>query len=442
LQYGKERIHTFQYLEHLSALVKVQPDENMATEWADRWNLREKNAWELKSRVVKSLRADGSLSSELVALRSSLHPFDIDSKRKEAVRVITDALNNDKTGARFDKNEIEELADAMLFGPKPLSLRKDDITITDGKDRAIVFSEAELLAGELDVLIQSLERIRHPKQDGNDNMSALASSAASDASRRPSASLAEQPIKPAMEEPRKPNAPFPLDEDTLVRYVGHRSHQRRSTEIKGPAHRSSNYKQRRVRLVTNVDVYAAVHLAHQMLFTDAPARLEDAVRAVQNALMSALISGDLDQNTLNGTLGKMLAQQQNRNRPFRRENDTRRHYVAGKLASAIAWRGSDYVASTFEIIELSKFLDVHVRLIPPNQSQALVSAVTRNSRSNTKSTHQNPKPYVIIVEQPEGRGHDLALSPASHDAPGAGHRILFNNLLSGGIPFGDPPAKA
>lgn len=428
LQYGKERIHSV-YLEHLSALVKVKASKNVATEWADKWDLKEKKAWELKSRVVKALRADGALSSELVALRSSLHPFDIDSKRKEAARVIVDALKNKGS---FDKVDIEELADAMLFGPKPLSLRKEEIKITDGSDKAIVFSEAELLAGEMDVLIQSLERIRHPKSD---EMS-VGSVASGEPSVAPSVAPVEKKEPTHDEEPKKPSAPFPLDEDTLVRYVGQKVDKNRSPlpsrqGSRITAHRSSTYKQRRVRLVTNVDVYAVIHLAHQMLFSDAPARLEDAVRAVQNALMTALISGDLDQNTLNGTLGKMLVQQQRKNRPIRKENSTQRQYVAGKLASAIAWRGSDYLASTFEISELAAFLEVDIRLIPHNQSQALVSAVTRNSRRASGSA---PKPYVILMEQSEG-GHTLALSPASsQESSGVGHRIFFTNNLKSWAP--------
>ena len=471
LQYGRERVHATQYLEHLSSLVRVRREPDRATEWADRWDEKERRAWELKSRVVKALRSDVKLSSELVALRSSLHPFTVEAKRKEAVRIVRDALNDSSQPKDRDAKDakngkgVQELADALLFGPKPLSLRREDIKITDAKDKAIVFTDAELASGELDVLIQSLDRIRLANTDDPDSekISAAASSAAAAMSQlmseKEAVDLSPSSHEKTPEPPKRPVSPIPLDEDSLVRYVGSLHDSHGNPKNKGMAgvsgvsgvsnamaHRSWTYRQRRIRLVPNVDVYSTIHLAHQMLFTDAPAPLEDAVKAVQNTLMAAMIAGDI--NKLDGTLGKMLEKQKKRHRHLfapqkeknssspmnlRKKSPSVRQYIAGKLASAIAWRGADYSTSTFEISELSKYLDVRVKLIPPGQSHALSAAVVKSSKRSRKQgiSYVGETPYVILVENAEGKGHDLALSPAEQDVPGAGHRILFRAPISG-----------
>ena len=387
LQYGRERVHTTRYLEHLSSLVRVRRETDRGTEWTDRWGDKKKHAWDLKSRVVKSLRSDSSLSSELVALRSSLHPFSIDAKRKETVRIVLDALKASiDSELKVGKEEIQELADALLFGPKPLSLRREDIKITDANDTAIVFTEAELASGELDVLIQSHERVQIAEAESEISV-----------------------VSEKDDHMKRTASPVPLDEDSIVRYVGNK-------HKSGTAHRSSAYRQRRIRVITNVDVYSAIHLAHQMLFSDAPASIEEAVKAVQNALMTGIIAGDIDK--MNGTLGKMLEQQKKRHR---HQNASVRQFIAGKLASAIAWRGTDYVASTFEIVELSKYLDVRLRLIPPGSSQTLSSAVIKSRKVGDGDPY-----YIILVEEAYGKGHDLVLSPLDH---GAGHRILFRTPI-------------
>ena len=470
----------YEYLEHLDALVRVRPDPDARTEWAARWARRDEAASELRSRVVRVVRADAGLSAELAALRSSLHPLGVDGRRREALRIVELAESRGKKSPMSKERVVgppeskatssaegrrAALADALLFGPRPLSLRKDDggggggggIRM-DASDAAttIVLTEGDIAAGALELEIQA----QQPQQQrGAEDAATSAEGAEGRASSGgPSASSASF-ASPADAKENKKNAPpppaprapspLPLDERDLARYVRTQNTQQTKTsqgrktspglttsynKVES-SHRSAAYRQRRVVNVPLVDVYLAIHLAHRTLYSDAPASLDDAVRAVQNALLRAAAASP-PYGPVDGTLGKGDRGHKNIQHKGDPGKRPRFPWASGRLADAVASRGPGYVASTFEIEELARFLGVEVLVLPERRASKALSLTSRGRRRSentgskrgasgaTDEPRSAEKGHVVLVQRADGRGHDLALAPST-DVPGAGHRILF-----------------
>ena len=328
----------------------------------------------------------------------------------------------------------------------------------DASDAAttIVLTEGDIAAGALELEIQA----QQPQQQrGAEDAATSAEGAEGRASSGgPSASSASF-ASPADAKENKKNAPpppaprapspLPLDERDLARYVRTQNTQQTKTsqgrktspglttsynKVES-SHRSAAYRQRRVVNVPLVDVYLAIHLAHRTLYSDAPASLDDAVRAVQNALLRAAAASP-PYGPVDGTLGKGDRGHKNIQHKGDPGKRPRFPWASGRLADAVASRGPGYVASTFEIEELARFLGVEVLVLPERRASKALSLTSRGRRRSentgskrgasgaTDEPRSAEKGHVVLVQRADGRGHDLALAPST-DVPGAGHRILF-----------------
>lgn len=170
------------------------------------------------------------------------------------------------------------------------------------------------------------------------------------------------------------------------------------------SHRSQNYKAQRVVFIPSVDVYVAIHLAHRTIRSDAPVPLRDAVRFVQNELLSHPTRMPTD-----GTLGRLLRRKQKRGAALRQD-----------LLDAVARRGPSYATSDFEIEALSRFLGVHVVAFDGQGADEVAVSSRRldELRRASKSSHW----FVVLRKRADGSGHDLGLSPTDS---AKGHRIVF-----------------
>jgi hypothetical protein len=253
---------------------------------------------------------------------------------------------------------------------------------------------------------------------------------------------------------------MPLDEVTLARFVSHSGSPDQSIKLRGDAssvsksHRSSSYKARHVAFVPAVDVYVAIHLAHRTMSSDSPIPLRDAVRFVQNELLTR------PPTKTDGTLGRLLDSLKKRSgggrrRPRKPDGAKARAPPIRHqdLLDVVARRGPEYSTSAFEIDTLSRFLGVNVVLLDELRPEDLASSKRLQEASSKRlaelrlspAHHQDhasrpmnaSKWYIVLRKRADGKGHDLALSPSTSDtatlstsraAPpgaGAGHRLLF-----------------
>jgi hypothetical protein len=168
--------------------------------------------------------------------------------------------------------------------------------------------------------------------------------------------------------------PLPLDEHSLALHV-------KGVDVRSivasnkSSHRSSAFSNRRIVTLPTVDVYIVMHLAHRMLYSDAPAHLEDAIRVVQNALIDPTVGLPSD-----GTLGKIANENEN-------EKNKDIASVRRRLAEAVAQRKTQ-----------------------------------RQSRTESKTSKTSK--IVIVFKREDGKGYDLALNPSERGD--SGHTLLFD----------------
>ena len=437
------------YLEHLHAIVDVHPAPDPRVEQAARRASADADAWALRSVVVRRIRSDRDATAELRALRSSLHPLPAAARRRLVARIVSRAVG--KTQQQPSRAQVDALVDALLFGQNPMSLRRDaTVDIAD----AMLLTEYDVASGVLELAIAASAPPTPGAGSSLDSQAMMSAAASSSLAIRPQQQQQQQqqqqPHKQKNHGPAAVDHAMPLDEATLVRMVrgdaaGSNSNSSSSSSNKKrgsnrdnvDSHRSSSYKARHVVFLPRVDVYVAIHLAHRTLRSDAPSPLRDAVRFVQNAILALPSPFAADATS---TLGRMAAKKRS----------------VADLVDAVGRRGPDYVTSAFEIDALTRFLGVDVVTLP-RLDDAAVAPSSRHIKdaSSRRLAEMRRKGvdggdatrsafFMAIRQRPDGRGHDLALSPAvtsatvgrggthlAHNNPpgaGAGHRLLFSSV--------------
>jgi hypothetical protein len=469
-------IDDHRYLDHLNALVRVRPDPDERSRLADARASRADRAWELRSRVVRKIRADVDLTAEVEALRSSLHPLPLEGRRAEVRRIVLGL------GVKADSDlVVEATVDALLFDLHPWSLRRDT-RVDDGGGASLVLTDFEVASGALELAMAVV---------GPGAVVGQAIPSAADAfGEAPQEQQQQQQQQEAPQEQQEQQEhgeddawnsnlgnkkrrnrdgrrllPMPLDEPTLARAVSHAQVQAQrqqghadtfsSSEPSNPSsHRSRAYLAQQPSLVPRADAYLALHLAHRELRSDAPASLQDAVRFVQDAVLSVDVALIRD-----GTLGRMVQQKKHKqDRAVRGSPWGLRADLADAIARRRTWSSSasSYVTSTFELEALSRFLGVEVVVVraPASNNNKKKSARmfrksastnrwlleaaearigsnaegrTRSDAAKARTSRKNATPFVMLVLREDGLGHDLALAPAPEAGAvrEAGHTILW-----------------
>jgi hypothetical protein len=441
------------YLDHLNALVRVRADPDERSRLADARASKADLAWELRSRVVRKIRADVDLTAEVEALRSSLHPLPLEGRRAEARRIVLGLGVKADTAA---SDLVEMTVDALLFDLHPWSLRRDT-RVDDGGGASLVLTDFEVASGALELAMAVVGQQGAVVGQGS-----------------PALPSADQQQKQGEEVPQEQQEqqqgeddawnsnlgnkkmrtrngrrllPMPLDEPTLARAVSHaqvqvHGHARAkadtfsSSEPSNPSsHRSRAYLAQQPTLVPQADAYLALHLAHRELRSDAPASLQDAVRFVQDAVLSVDVALIRD-----GTLGRMVQQKQKhkQDRAVRGSPWGLRADLADAIARRRTWSSSasSYVTSTFELEALSRFLGVEVVVVRAPASDNKKKSARKSASTNrwlleaAEARNGSSSPFVMLVLREDGLGHDLALAPAPEAGAvrEAGHTILWRQV--------------
>jgi hypothetical protein len=440
------------FLEQLGVAVDVRPQMDARLELSQRRSAAARDSWTLRSGVVRKIRSDPELTAELRALRSSLHPLPPPQRRRLVSELIERVLSSSAPN-KTHQNTLDALADALLYEPNQLSLRRDVGKLDQGaaaSNDVVILTDYDIASGVLELSI-SASTTPVPGAGSSLDSQKLGQSSSSalttgrDLIPPEGAKINKNKAVWTQQQRHDPRVDhtMPLDETTLARFVSvHGDANELSLRLNGDAsnskasHRSSSYKARHVAFVPGVDVYVAMHLAHRTLHSDAPMPLRDAIRLVQNELLARPPPA---KNT-DGTLGRML---QKKGGGAKRQD----------LLDAIARRGSSYVTSGYEIDLLSRFLGVHVVQIDELRPEDLASSKRLQEASSKrladirmdmnmekhvgKMASVETSWYVVLRKRTDGKGHDLALSPSLSEAAtmpvsravppgaGAGHRLLF-----------------
>jgi hypothetical protein len=248
------------YLEHLNMFAGAQvPDERVR--FADARRARNANTWDIRTKVVRSLRGNRDATQELLNLRSPFHPFP-HAERRSRVRVIVRRFagpGNDRT--------VERIVDALMYEQRPFSLQQAVPMDVSG---AIILSDVDILSG-------AIERMSSKRMSPFEDSSGHA------------------PRQDGVLDSEGPPHSLPALWRGLTRVAN---------EAVG---RSS----RRAGRLPDVDVLAIMHLVHRMLHTDAPVPFASCANIVRDKLAA---DGTVSKDDLAKTLashptlrGKTLA---------------------------------------------------------------------------------------------------------------------------------------
>jgi len=457
------------YLEHLNALVLSRPSPDERSTLSDARVKQDARAWELRMRVVRRVRADVELTAQFDALRSSFHPLPLDSRRTIAMSLVDDVLKGKKRLTGDSDGTIGEraaLVDALLLGQRPWSLRRDDTRVDDDGGASLVLTDYDVASGALELALAA-------------GSVAVPTSSSDEPNQHSSVPLSpsSQPLVGAEDDTwndnkdggkkgrRPPPAPrplaLPLDEAALHRALSTQQqnlHQQHPDDgnVSGAhssswrdqqaasSHRSRVFRSQLPSVISHVDVYLALHLAHRALRSDAPSTLQDAVRVVQNAVLESASSSRRASASSGIDAGSTLyALESKRGAPKVRGGSP---WDAAALVDAVAWRRPApgqrrYVASRLEIETLSRFLGVDVAVVSAPKSsgksiesgKSVAMGVGRSPRwlhdvaAEQRAKRPRDAAFVLLVHRADGEGHDLVLAPAPEAGAvkGAGHTLAF-----------------
>jgi hypothetical protein len=364
------------YMDALNAFVGM-PFRDARISLVESARERAEKVWALRSKIVRTLRSDAGLSQEILNLRSSHHPFPKEYRRRRVSDIVR-RISGD--GVKAGDRVIEAVADMLMFGQQPFSLRQ--AVAVDTKD-AVVINDTDVLTGALDRLLRNRRsRYEHPlgevqpfnKPTSSKSLSAMWYSVAPEASSSPAAKRS-----------------------------GSRSSSKSSSKSKsssGTGRRQALSRMRASGTIRNVLLFPAVHLAHRLLRSDASMPFQSLIEAVRNSLSreyardrSRLLQRLKDQGHPSlGRLGK----------------------DAGLDAVLAPTRTLAYVPHLYDLEVLADACDVPIVVVPAEGSN---DAVLR-----FRSHGGRLGPQALVLRR-QNDAFDLLLPPESDDGSG----LLFSS---------------
>lgn len=252
--------------------------------------------------LARHVQRSPSLSRDVAMLRNSKHPFSIEQKRVYAHSLLAGFL------APFSGRHRSRLVDNLLFGLDASARerarpQKSDDSRSRQKHLVVQFSD-------IDVATRSIESILSTEGE---------------------------------EESSKATRPSPLREVPWLMATS----REKTKSLLGKS-------------IDNVSVYAVLHMAHRMMYSDAPLSMRTVLAAMQSALLNR---PDLD-IAGNTTLGRLTSPQQR-----------------ARAIESRSFERPDYVSSLGEIQVLSELLGVPVRVELSSSSSPSASASFGDARA-------------------------------------------------------------
>ena len=311
-------------------------------------------------RVWRHIRSDKKLTMDVVMLRSSLHPFSIEQKRVYAHALLRPQFSQQRTRAAYSSMQRSQIVDEILFGvgsgqgkpgtSPPPPAASVVAQRPDQQHLVVQFTDVDVATMSVDAVMRQT----------NDSSTMVRS-------------VVDTPVS-------LPDTPWLLmtNKMSIIAQISPGQDEDKDRGAKRADPKKSI--RLRTRAMSDIDVYATIHLAHRILYSDAPLPFYAVVSAMQNFLLTRGTKLHLEPHA---TLAQMQSPQQ-------------RAQAIGKGA----FRSTDYRYSTAEIEMLSEYLGVPVTL-----------DTVDGTHTKSKSKEQQHR-YIYLKENTTVRGRfTLVWSP-------------------------------